>query len=511
MPVQFPCERCRTTLSIARRKIGTEINCPRCGQGMRVPTEAEAEARRLQTQAAAAQPKRTYEGLLFREFAVFDDDEADAADPFTGVMGGMTQAQPSPPPPQVAPSPELPLPAPTAKAAPPGPPQTGTQQTSAPLGNQPPSVPPPSPTLASAPPVSEAPSPPPISQPPVSDVPSTPPPGEAPPTNKPPEEELFLAPLTLVPEEDQAASEAPDNATAQPAEAPPVARPVGKKESHRRWADSPPTDGGHHSSSSGSFWADPVPPVQKSAPPVQRSAPPIASVPPASAPPVSVGTLTGRAATVVARQKAVKPVPGGWLLVPRRTIFVQGILIAIVGLLAFMAGWFAGGGSSGQPAGEQPAGAAPMETVLVQGTLTYRSAEGRVEGDDGAVILIWPKDAFAEPRIDPTELHPGQDAPAEGSRAMLALEEIGALHVRALSDGTFNLVVPRRGDYYVLFVSRRTFRSAGESVDERAMDALRRVFAPAATGIDRQKYHLTLEHFDSGLEMRSHDFGRSGA
>lgn len=152
-----------------------------------------------------------------------------------------------------------------------------------------------------------------------------------------------------------------------------------------------------------------------------------------------------------------------------------------------------------------------METVLVQGTLTYRSAEGRVEGDDGAVILIWPKDAFAEPRIDPTELHPGQAAPAEGSRAMLALEEIGALHVRALSDGTFNLVVPRRGDYYVLFVSRRTFRSAGESVDERAMDALRRVFAPAATGIDRQKYHLTLERFDSGLEMRSHDFGRSGA
>ena len=214
---------------------------------------------------------------------------------------------------------------------------------------------------------------------------------------------------------------------------------------------------------------------------------------------------------MVARQKAVKPVPGGWLLVPRRTLFLQAVLIVIVGLLSFVAGWLAAGGSSGNATGEQPAEAAAAETVLVQGTITYRTSEGRIEGDEGAVVLVWPRDAVAEPRVDPKELHPSQPAPNEGSRAMLGLEEMGAKHVRALSDGTFNLVVPRQGEYYVLVVSRHTVRSAGESIDEQAMNVLRRVFVPAATGIDRQKYRLTIETFDSGLEMYSHDFDRSGA
>ena len=467
---------------------------------MRVPTEAEGQSLLLLAQSAVAQPQKPAEDLLFSEFAVFDDEEADAADPFTGITGG------SGPLPSVPPAPPSPQPPPPVKASPPSAPPP----VPAPPVPAPPSATPPPPTVKASPPSV----PPPVSTPPPGPAPpsATPPPASQPPPSQAPEGELYLAPLTLVPEEDEAASSGSGGLDAPPLELPTAPPPVGKQESHRRWADGDPADSGQHSSASESFWADPVaPPVQRSAPPVQRPAPPVASVPTASVPPKSTSTLTGRAASVVARQKAIKPVPGGWLLVPRRTIFVQGILIVTVGLLAFVAGWFAAGGGSDQPAGEQPTGGSPIETVLVQGNLTYRSPEGRIEGDDGAVVLIWPKDAFAEPRIDPTELHPNQSVPAEGSRAMLALEEIGAMHVRALSDGTFNLVVPRQGEYYVLFISRRTVRSAGESVDEQAMNALRRVFAPATTGIDRQKYRLTLERFDAGLELRSHDFGRSGA
>jgi len=44
MPVEFLCPGCRATLSIARRKIGTDIECPRCAGRIVVPDEFSARA-----------------------------------------------------------------------------------------------------------------------------------------------------------------------------------------------------------------------------------------------------------------------------------------------------------------------------------------------------------------------------------------------------------------------------------------------------------------------------------
>lgn len=491
MPVQFPCERCRTRLSIARRKIGTQINCPRCGQGMRVPTESEAKSRMLLAQVAGSRPSQPAEDLRFSEFAVFDDDDSDDGAPCSGVL---TPSQLPVPP--LMPSEPAPL----------------ERVPSEPVQADP--APPPAPPVQ-VPPVS-APPPPPVATAPPAAVPP-PPPIVIAPTNQPPADEQQLPPLVMVPEDEETATSAPEPAKPPADELPPLELPLETPEPSQPAAEPEPQRSQQpeqyrkEPSASESFWADPVaPPVKRSVPPVP-AAPPVQSAPVKPPPVASVSTLTGRAASVIARQKAVKPVPGGWLLVPRRTIFLQAGLIVIVGLLSFVAGWLAAGGNSDKATGEQPAETASIETVLVQGTITYRTPEGRIEADEGAVVLVWPRDAAAEPRIDPKELHPSQPAPNDGSRAMLGLEEIGAKHVRTLSDGTFNLVVPRQGEYYVLVVSRHTVRPADESVDGQTINVLRRIFVPAATGIDRQRYRLTLETFDSGLETYSHDFDRSGA
>jgi phage FluMu protein Com len=42
MPIRFRCPQCRQTLSIATRKAGAEINCPRCGALQTVPGKHEA-------------------------------------------------------------------------------------------------------------------------------------------------------------------------------------------------------------------------------------------------------------------------------------------------------------------------------------------------------------------------------------------------------------------------------------------------------------------------------------
>ena len=44
MAIQFYCKSCRQLLSIAGRKVGTDVDCPQCGLTQTVPTEQAAEA-----------------------------------------------------------------------------------------------------------------------------------------------------------------------------------------------------------------------------------------------------------------------------------------------------------------------------------------------------------------------------------------------------------------------------------------------------------------------------------
>ena len=47
MPIRFRCPHCERLLGIARRKAGTPIRCPQCGEGVTVPHQDEAPDRTL--------------------------------------------------------------------------------------------------------------------------------------------------------------------------------------------------------------------------------------------------------------------------------------------------------------------------------------------------------------------------------------------------------------------------------------------------------------------------------
>ena len=54
MPVQFRCDGCQGKLSISRRKAGCQVECPKCGQPLTVPT-GDAVADELTDLLVAAQ------------------------------------------------------------------------------------------------------------------------------------------------------------------------------------------------------------------------------------------------------------------------------------------------------------------------------------------------------------------------------------------------------------------------------------------------------------------------
>jgi hypothetical protein len=61
MPVRFLCQHCHKTLSIARRKIGTRVDCPICGGAVNVPEEDEASVAVAMKRATTRKKKRKHE------------------------------------------------------------------------------------------------------------------------------------------------------------------------------------------------------------------------------------------------------------------------------------------------------------------------------------------------------------------------------------------------------------------------------------------------------------------
>ncbi len=70
MPVVFLCHNCRCRLKVGRKKIGSEVECPRCRVPLTVPA---AEGTGTTAPAAAETENPTLRSDLFPEFAVFDD------------------------------------------------------------------------------------------------------------------------------------------------------------------------------------------------------------------------------------------------------------------------------------------------------------------------------------------------------------------------------------------------------------------------------------------------------
>jgi len=98
MPVVFLCQNCRSRLKVGRKKIGTEVECPRCHRPLTVPEPEAASA--MTTMSEVERPKLGDD--LFPEFAVFDDPLPPP--PPIPLPSSPTNSLPPPPPPPPPPS-----------------------------------------------------------------------------------------------------------------------------------------------------------------------------------------------------------------------------------------------------------------------------------------------------------------------------------------------------------------------------------------------------------------------
>ncbi len=204
-----------------------------------------------------------------------------------------------------------------------------------------------------------------------------------------------------------------------------------------------------------------------------------------------------------------EPVPRGMILFPRHVFYVQGVLFLVLGVITFAAGYFMGRGDASlklQIEQEE----ASKERVLVEGTLSYRPGPNQVKPDERGVCIILPVDKFPEKPLIADGIRPSDTNPLKSHPSLRMIRELGGVYARADEQGSFDALVPDKGDYWVLIISGHSARDKNDEIDEPDLEELGHYFGQPELLIGRYKYRFKQETINSGFNPIELDFDLDG-
>lgn len=502
MPIRFPCTACGQLLGIATRKVGTEISCPTCGLAVIVPDEERAKVLRQQ----ARSPKQAFSTPDTPPEISIPRESHEAFD--GGLESFLTQLAPTPAakkPVAVAP-PAKPAVSLAKPAAPPTinkPPVSGKSSN----GTHAP-IPRPTPPIA------------PTAKPPA---------GAAPPKVSPPVQPVPEIPLALALEDSDVSVlsaadllEVADEPVATPT--PPsakVAPPIAKQQAKAGVSIQNPTP--------------PAPPVAKQpaapAPPKQLAPPlpPAVIAAPSAVPEIAplveiahpfeadagfdfstpTAPTTARKkeptplAAVLSQSAAIPAAPfENAVWISRRALYTHVAILVLVSIVTFLIGWISGGAGARLPIGNN---AGP---VRFEAQIQYVAANGKTLPDEGAVVLLWPKQAKPLERLSSKRLSPAEPPPPADLPALKALETLRGAYARTNAQGEVrDLLLAEPGEYYVLVISRNLARPANEPISDKAIPILGDLFGGEALALLGTRQFTLKSYMIADTRLLTHTFG----
>jgi hypothetical protein len=199
-----------------------------------------------------------------------------------------------------------------------------------------------------------------------------------------------------------------------------------------------------------------------------------------------------------------EPVPDEMILFPRRVYYVQGILFALLAVVAFGAGYLIGRGDANfELRAEQER--LQRERMLIEGTLLYENAAGQTVGDGESVVIALRDGRLPEKTLSSHGIRPRDDVPADDHPAIKAITALGGVYARADESGHFSMVLPDYGEYHLLMISRHATRRDDDEIGEIDYAELLQYFTMPETLIEGQAYRWLAAKVDSGFDRRLDD------
>lgn len=173
---------------------------------------------------------------------------------------------------------------------------------------------------------------------------------------------------------------------------------------------------------------------------------------------------------------------GDRLLISRRIVYFQAVLICLLTALGLVGGFLIGRAVG--PVENSSANLAEPISEIV-GTIKYRSVKGEAVPDWQAVAIALPADKNAAipveglgPQVLQKAGHPGETA----------IEDLGGAYARTLPNGNFTLRLPQPGRYHLLLISKTAERAKDRKVADNDLQQLRQYFTAPETLIGQCRY-----------------------
>ena len=203
-----------------------------------------------------------------------------------------------------------------------------------------------------------------------------------------------------------------------------------------------------------------------------------------------------RAETSPAQRSRSQP---NQLVVSRRLVNLQGVLLGAVALSSFTLGVMVG--RRNRRANE------PHEVVVrLTGSVRFRSRSGFELPDEGAVVMAFGRDQSldAAERLAVEGLRPSDPLPKDNHESLRKIRELAGGYARADRSGDFLLKLPSTGQYYFLCLSHHAERGPNEQLDKQRIAQMGRYFGSVVELVGAYRYQwreLTLQR-DQSIEVK---------
>jgi hypothetical protein len=148
------------------------------------------------------------------------------------------------------------------------------------------------------------------------------------------------------------------------------------------------------------------------------------------------------------------PVDPTKVAVPRRILYMQGVLLGVVAVACFALGVVVGLGTSGPSDDDDVA-----QPCVISGRIAFGDGADATTPDEGAVAIVVPRHEHPDQKADIDGLRPQDPKPDENHPGLQVIRSIGGDYARADDDGRFRLQVADTGEYFLFVISANRPRS----------------------------------------------------
>ena len=178
------------------------------------------------------------------------------------------------------------------------------------------------------------------------------------------------------------------------------------------------------------------------------------------------------------------PVDANKVAVPRKVIYLQGILLSLVAISCFSLGMLVG-----QQNSALSNRSAPSQPCLIQGLVSYTSNAGQRMPDDRAVIIALPETLKLDEKLNHRELGVTEHPPDTNRHPdILLLRTAGGNHVWSNARGEYRIQLTQTGNYFFLFLSRHRARPENFVHDRKQLAQIGRYFESAIDLLGNKSY-----------------------